>query len=515
MSRISPELLHLPRRGGAARVAERKRAVVVGGGIAGVAAATVLSERGVEVTLIEREPALGGRAGGFAHALKSGELVQMERGFHAFFRQYYNLRALLRRLDPALSMLAPLPDYPILGPSGMLQSFRGLPKRTPFQVMKLTWQTPYLRLRDLMRVDGLAALEMLRFAPDRTYERFDAVSAETYLSSLGFPDAARRMLFDVFSHSFFNPEAELSAAELLMSFHFYFTGNAEGLIFDVAKQPLSTAIWHPFERWLRARGVHVVTGSAVTEVSRTSTDALRVEHAGEPVEADDLVLALDVRGLQKLVAASPALSALAGVEQLQLTRPFAVLRLWLERPLAPERAAFAGTTGVGLLDNISCYERFQDESARWAAQHGGSVVELHAYAVPPELDEATIRADLIAGLHAFYPETRGVRVLDELMLIRQDCPAFPPGSLRTRPTPQTSLPQVTLAGDYVSVPLPCALMERATASGFIAANHVLARHGVAPEPVHSVPRRGLLAPLERSTGTKGFGQGEMVWPANG
>ena len=44
---------------------------------------------------------------------------------------------------------------------------------------------------------------------------------------------------------------------------------------------------------------------------------------------------------------------------------------------------------------------------------------------------------------------------------------------------------------------------------------VLARHGVAPEPVHSVPRRGLLAPLERSTGTKGFGQGEMVWPANG
>ena len=24
----------------------------------------------------------------------------MNRGFHAFFRQYYNLRALLRRVDP-------------------------------------------------------------------------------------------------------------------------------------------------------------------------------------------------------------------------------------------------------------------------------------------------------------------------------------------------------------------------------------------------------------------------------
>ena len=29
----------------------------------------------------------------------------MNRGFHAFFRQYYNLRDLLRRIDPGLSML--------------------------------------------------------------------------------------------------------------------------------------------------------------------------------------------------------------------------------------------------------------------------------------------------------------------------------------------------------------------------------------------------------------------------
>lgn len=513
MSRIRTELLHIPGTGGAARISGRKRAVVIGGGIAGVAAATVLCERGAEVTLIEREPLLGGRAGGFPHRLQSGEVVQMERGFHAFFRQYYNLRSLLQRIDPTLSLLKALPDYPILGPSGMLQSFRGLPKRTPFQVMKLTWQTPYLSMRDLMRVDGLAALEMLRFAPERTYERFDAMSAEAYLSSLRFPDAARRMLFDVFSHSFFNPEAELSAAELLMSFHFYFTGNAEGLIFDVVKQPLTAAIWQPFEDWLRGRGVRVFTGSAVSQVARTDAGTLRIEHAGEPIEADDLVIALDVRGLQQLVAASPALAALNAVQQLQLTRPFAVLRLWLEQPLAPERVAFAGTTGVGLLDNISCYERFQDESAAWVAKHGGSVVELHAYAVPPELDEAAIRADLIAGLHAFYPETRGVRVLDECFLLRQDCPAFPPGSMRLRPTPRTVLPDVTLAGDYVAVPLPCALMERATVSGFIAANSLLARHGVAAEPIRSVPRQGLLAPI--SWASRSPQQGDSRWSATG
>jgi len=495
MSRIRPETWQLPARGGARKAPVGRRSVVVGGGIAGIAAATVLNERGVHVTLIEREPTLGGRAGGFERRVATGELCHMERGFHAFFRQYYNLRALLRRIDPELSMLMPLPDYPILGPAGLVQSFRGLPRRTPFQVMALAWKTPYLRLADLTRVNGLAALEMLRFDPQRTYARFDGVSARQYLDSLRFPEIARRMLFDVFSHSFFNPEAELSAAELLMTFHFYFTGNAEGLIFDVVRKPLTRALWQPFEQHLRAQGVDVLTNTRALRVARSSEGRLRVEHEHGVCEADDLVLALDVDALKGLVAESPALSALASVRTLTTTRPFAVLRLWLDRPVEPERAAFAGTTGIGLLDNISCYERFQDESAAWAARHSGSVIELHGYAVPPELDAAAIRDDLLSGLHALYPETRRARIVDECMLVRRDCPAFEPGSRSRRPAPHTSLPDVTLAGDFVSVPFPCALMERATASGFLAANLLLARIGVAPEPLSSVPQQGLLSPV--------------------
>jgi isorenieratene synthase len=494
MSRVRSEIWHLPRRPGVPIAPAGLRAAVVGGGIAGVAAATLLCERGVRVTLIEREPSLGGRAGGFEHTLSSGQTLHMERGFHAFFRQYYNLRALLRRIDPELSLLAALPDYPILGPAGMLQSFRDLPKRTPFQVMALAWRTPYLRLTDLVRVNGLAAFEMLRFDALRTYQRYDRQSAAQYLDSLSFPSAARRMLFDVFSHSFFNPEAELSAAELLMMFHFYFTGNAEGLIFDVARRPLSTAIWHPFQAWLRQRGVNVLTSTSAERVERNADGGFLVHHAQGSSEVDELVLALDVTALQQLVTRSPALEPLAEVHGLRLTRPFAVWRLWLDRPVRADRAAFAGTTGVGLLDNISCYERFQDESAAWAAQQRGSVIELHAYALPHE-DAAAIKADLLAGLHAFYPETAAAHVLHDCFLLRQDCPAFPPGSHASRPTVATRLPDVALAGDFVAMPFPCALMERAAASGFLAANTLLAKRGVAAEPLRSVATQGLFSPV--------------------
>jgi isorenieratene synthase len=60
------------------------------------------------------------------------------------------------------------------------------------------------------------------------------------------------------------------------------------------------------------------------------------------------------------------------------------------------------------------------------------------------------------------------------------------------------MPDVALAGDYVAMPFPCALMERAAASGFLAANTLLARHGVAAEALRSVPTRGLFSLPQRA-----------------
>ncbi|MCZ7684986.1 MAG: hypothetical protein M5U28_41925 [Sandaracinaceae bacterium] len=102
---------------------------------------------------------------------------------------------------------------------------------------------------------------------------------------------------------------------------------------------------------------------------------------------------------------------------------------------------------MGLLDNISLFERFEGESRRWAMRTGGSVVELHAYAVPHE-DEEAIKRELLAGLHALYPELAGARVLHESWLLRRDCPSFAPGSHAARPRVATPYGNVVLAGDF-------------------------------------------------------------------
>jgi isorenieratene synthase len=471
----------------------RRRVAVVGGGIAGLAAATALVERGVAVTLLEREAYLGGRAGSWSDALVDGTPLEMDRGFHAFFRHYYNLRALLRRVDPTLTTLVPAGDYPVLGPGGEAQGFAGLPRRAPWNVAALTWRTPHLSLRDLLAVDKRVALEMLAFDPERTYARWDARSAADYLAALRFPDRARRMLFDVFAHSFFNPEAEMSAGELLMMFHYYFVANREGLGFDLCRAPFGRALWRPLGARIAARGGDVRLGCAARAIERRGPGFAIATDAGE-LAADAVVLVVEVPGLRALVAASPALAAIApAVAGLDVTRRFAVLRLWLDRPAAAGRAPFVGTTGLGRLDNVAVLDRYEEDSRAWAARTGGSVIELHAYALPDDAAPEAVRAELLAGLHAIYPETATARIVEERSLVRRDCPAFPPGGHAARLGVETAIPGVVVAGDHVRLPFPSALMERAATSGFLAANALLAARGIAGEAIVTGPTRGLLA----------------------
>jgi isorenieratene synthase len=486
------ELLDQP-CGGAERLTSPMRVAVAGGGIAGLAAACVLAERGARVAVIEKEAFLGGRAGAWTESIEPIGELQMERGFHAFFRQYYNLRALIARVDPELEILEPLDDYPILGPAGT-ESFANLSRRVPLNVAQLVYRTRTMGLRDLARVNARSALAMLTFDAASTYAAYDHLSARDYLDGLRFPPAARQMLFDVFAHSFFNPEASMSAAELLMMFHFYFTGNPEGLIFDVARRPFSVALWEPLADYLSERGAEIATAEEVAAIDRRP-GGLSVRTSRRSLDVDACVLALPVAPLKAVVAASPDLGDPAlrdGVDSLELTSPFAVWRLWLDRPTAPGRSPFVGTTGVGVIDNISLYHLFEDESRDWAARTGGAVVELHAYAVPEDMGDEQVRAELLAGMHRFYPETREATAIAERYLRRRDCPAFAPGSWIRRPGVATAIDGLALAGDFVKLEAPCALMERAAMSGMLAANHLLALRGVAPEPIWTVPRRGIL-----------------------
>ncbi|BBX48766.1 NAD(P)/FAD-dependent oxidoreductase [Mycobacterium cookii] len=481
----------------ASALARVPHVVVVGAGIAGLAAAAGLCERGVRVDVVEACDYLGGRVGGWPDTLADGSVAAMNRGFHAFFRQYYNLRSLLRRADPHLSALRAVDDYPLVDALGRRDTFRGLPRTPPLNALAFAMRSPTFRLRDLIRLDAKAAAPLATVSVPRTYYQLDDRDAGTFLSDINFPDAARHLAFEVFARSFFARPEFLSAAELVTMFHIYFLGSSEGLTFDVANANFEVALWDPLRKYLEDNGVRFHTGLTVDGLSLASD--VRV-HCGTDREfaADAVVLATDVAGLRHIVAGSPGLGD-AGwrrrVADLHTAPPFVVLRLWLDRPLRADRAAFVGTGGRPPLDNVSVLERYEREAAQWAARTGGSVVELHAYSVTGSGDE--VRDALVARMHELYPETFGAAILDERLLRRDDCPRFAPGDFTDRPTVQTPDSRVVLAGDGIRIDLPVALMERAATTGWVAANQLLGGFGLAGHAVHTVPNGGRSALLRR------------------
>lgn len=466
---------------------------VVGGGIAGLAAATLLAERGARVTLYEREESLGGRLAGWRTRLADGSEATMSRGFHAFFRQYYNLRGLLRRTDPGLDRLRPLPDYPLRHSGGLTDSFARVPRTPPFSALGFVALSPTFGWRDLAAMNARAALPLLDVRVPEVYDRFDGMSATAFLERVRFPEAAHHLAFEVFSRSFFADPRELSAAELLLMFHIYFLGSSEGLLFDVPNEPFPRALWEPLGDYLRNLGTDVRTGTPVHGVLPCDGGGVEVRTDSAADRYHAAVLALDPGALRGVVAASPGLGTPAwrdDIAALATAPAFLVSRLWLDRPVRADRPGFLGTSGYDGLDNISVLDRYEGEAARWAARTGGSVVELHAYAVPDGTAREAMQNRLAESLRRVYPETRHARVVDARHEWRSDCPFFPVGSHSRRPTVVTPHPRVTLAGDAIRCGLPVALMERAATTGFLAASALLDAWGVRGQVLWTVPRAG-------------------------
>ena len=480
--------------------------VVIGAGIAGLAAAAGLAERGVSVDVLERQPNLGGRVAGWTEHLDDGTVTTNNRGFHAFFRQYYNLRALLQRSDPGLQRLRAVEDYPLIDGEGRRDTFRGLPQSPPWNALVFALRSPTFRFRDLIRINATAAAPLATVTVPGIYERLDDRNADTFLTDINFPVAARHLAFEVFARSFFARPDRLSAAELAAMFHIYFLGSSEGLVFDVAESNFDTALWNPLGEYLGTKGVKFHTGVSVSSISTGGVKQLRVHtDDGNLIDADGVVLATDVGGLQQIVGASTGLGDADWrhrVAAMEVAPPFMVQRLWLDRPVDAGRPDFLGTGGLEPVDNISVVSNYERQAAEWARAHGGSVVEVHSYSVSAQ--EEQLREQMLARLHEIYPETAAAEIVTERILLRQDCPLFSPGSHATRPSVETPVPGLMLAGDGIRIDLPVALMERAATTGWTAANRLLAGWGVSGHTLYTVPVQGR-SPVLRRLAQRGAG----------
>jgi isorenieratene synthase len=217
----------------------------------------------------------------------------------------------------------------------------------------------------------------------------------------------------------------------------------------------------------------------------------------ELLACDYCVVASDVRGTRKLIKASelgrPEFES--HVAALGEADPYAVYRLWIDRPLDSAEFPFYTVSGYTYTDSVSLYSHFQEPFISWAKKHGGCVVELHAYAIAPKdiRPEEEIKAVMLQELYLLFPESRAAKVLHELFMQQSNFTRWAPGDHARRPGLETPFSNLFFAGDWVKVDAPVFLMEAAAFTGRLAANAIFRQESLKPTPLPIVPMEGLFA----------------------
>jgi isorenieratene synthase len=470
-------------------VSEKKRVAVVGGGIAGISAASLLAERGFEVHLFEKENFLGGKVGSWTFE-SNGETLRTEHGFHAFFRQYYNLLDFLEKIG-SNKHLIPIDDYVLLYENNQKQGFKDLETTPGLNVWALRKHGVFGWLT-MISPFSMPFLSLLTFNFDKTYKKYDGESFAHYAKKTFMPKKMQ-LVFNSFARAFFAEPEDMSMAELIKGFHFYFLSNDKGLVYDVLDQDFQFAFIDYCIAFLEKHQAQIHLNTPVTQLAK--------EGAGFQVNGNNFdycVIASDVNGTKKIFENAVGFDAYPTLvnqcKELKNSGNYAVLRLWTDRfEKDKELPFFIFTDRLKCLDSITLYHKMEKESTEWSKEHNGGIFELHSYAVPKGMTKAECEKQLIEELYHYMPELQGMIIKHQYYQFRSDFPAFHTGLYKDRPTVETEVPNLFLAGDWVKMQNCTMLMEAAFTSGALAANAISKKENIQIHPLFHIHDKGIFA----------------------
>jgi hydroxysqualene dehydroxylase len=421
--------------------------VVVGGGFAGLSAATSLAALGARVLVLEARPALGGRASSFTDPA-TGEPV--DNGQHIVAGAYLETFEFLRRIGAmdGIRLQAGL-ELEIVEPDGRRSRFAcpRLPSPLHLLVGLLRW--PALRWRD-----RLAALRMgLRRAPG-PHE-----TVRQWLQRLGQTPRLIALLWEPLAVAALNQPIDAAAASSFAVVIDRILESRAASSLGLAVAPLGDLYAVPARTFVEARGGAVRTGRAAV-IGAWPAASLSVRSGDHEIWPRAIICAVPWYGLRAAFwPEPPPLAAIFASADATPASPIVTVNLWLDRDVT--RAAFIGLPGRTMQWAFDKHELFGD-----AATHL-SLVSSGAEAVVAMSNEE-LAALALEELRSACPDARDA-VIRRAVVVRERKATFSvaPGA-PVRPPVRTAIPGLFLAGDWIGNDLP-ATIEGAVTSGHAAA----------------------------------------------
>lgn len=449
-------------------VSTRPRVVVVGGGLAGLAAAAALADRGLHVELFEARRTLAGRAGSF-HDRSTGEWI--DHCQHVSMGCCTNLADFCRRLrlddcfrrDRVLHFFAP--D----GQRYDLAASRWLP--APLHLAPAFLKQRYLSARDKLAI----ARAMWKLARWRSGGRQEEPSIGEWLGRERQSQAAIEyfwapVLVSALGESL--EQASIAYARKVFVDGFLASRDAYELL--VPKIPLHELYDERLRSRLAERGVLFHVGTPVEQVLGGASLADGVVAGGGEVACEAVVVAVPWRRVGELFPAGPlraALPQLDGASQLG-SAPITGVHLWFDRPITDlPHAVLLGTTSQWLF-------RHDPASSNPAStnEHYYQVVISASHELGGQ-DREAVAMQVVDELGRYFPAVAHSRLL-RWQLVSEQAAVFSarPGVDALRPAQRTAVSNLALAGDWTATGWP-STMEGAVRSGYLAAEAILAHLG--------------------------------------
>ena len=461
------------------------RTVIIGGGLAGLAAAARLASAGREVQLLESRTQLGGRAGSYRDP-QSGWVIDncqhVSMGCCTALWQFCQEVG----IDPANSFQTESTLYFVDGP-GRVSRFRAWPLPAPFHLGPAFAGLKFVSLLEKLRVAWAIGQLLLRVSdPLGPHDESGTTPDESCFDWLRRHGQSAALIENFWAILFVSALSEsLDRIDIRHARKVVVDGflrNRHGWEVQIPRHSLSVFYGESLQRWLTDHGVVIRCSASVArliaaEPSPPPAVPRRIAGVrltdGEVLVADDYLCAVPADRLRELLPeewkSDPEWSALERIE----SSPITSVHLWFDRPVsALPHAVFVGRTSQWM------FRRPVDRSQLPPSSLSESVSEYCQIVISASrgaraLPQSELIAAVTRDLCECFPEARAAQLMHSRVITETRAVfSVVPGIDRLRPRQKTSIPNLFLAGDWTRTGWP-STMESAVRSGNLAAEELL------------------------------------------
>lgn len=442
------------------------KVAIAGGGLAGLACAVELVDAGHEVILLEKRPVLGGKVSSW----KDGDGDSIESGVHIFFGCYKQLLPFLKRVGAYQNIK--WKDHTILlaqpGGKTVRLHFPNLP--APFSGIIAFSNTDLFTWKE--KLTNIFGLFLLYLRGLDFIKKLDKYSYTQWHRSRGMQQSVINKLWNAISLSTgFLPADEMSARPMATVFHYFARSTRASELGFLDTSP-AEGIFEPTRRYLEARGAQLQTGAKVREVLLDDSEKVTglLLSDGSIIEADAYVIAAPLHSARQLLPARLRHHAFFDNLWKLKSVPVMNVQIWYDKKVCQTDNLFFSAD--------ACFSVFADlsiTSPRAYGSQNGSVMGLVVAPAAPlwQMSDAEIVQKCHLDLLNLWPEVQNASILKGTVVrIPNSIYREEPGSDQYRPTQQTPLENLFLAGCYTQQDY-MASMEGAVRSGLAAARAIL------------------------------------------